>query len=69
MDPSIFPIQLELAAKCENPGHVHPNVEKCLLSLLRIALGCSMESLKDRMSMIDVIRELNLIKCFFPFGI
>ncbi|RHN54573.1 putative protein kinase RLK-Pelle-LRR-XII-1 family [Medicago truncatula] len=49
-----------------NTGSIHPNVEKCLLSLLRIALSCSVESPKERMNMVDVIRELNIIKSFFP---
>ncbi|OIV92502.1 hypothetical protein TanjilG_02265 [Lupinus angustifolius] len=38
------------------------NVRECLHSLFRIALACSVESPKERMSMVGVIRELNLIK-------
>jgi len=49
-----------------NPGGIHPNVEKCLLSIFRIALSCSVESPKERMNMVDVTRELNIIKSFFP---
>ncbi|XP_061357696.1 probable LRR receptor-like serine/threonine-protein kinase At3g47570 [Gastrolobium bilobum] len=63
VDPTIHPNELEN----ENLGFTHPNVEKCLLSLFRIALACSMESPKERMNMIDVIKELNLIKTFFPW--
>lgn len=48
---------------------MHSNVEKCLISVFSIALGCSVESPKERiMSMIEVIRELNIIKSFFPPG-
>ncbi|XP_061359873.1 putative receptor-like protein kinase At3g47110, partial [Gastrolobium bilobum] len=59
----------ENATDNENLGLMHPNVEKCLHSLFKIALACSMESPKERMGMIDVRKELNLIKSFFPSGI
>ncbi|XP_057448831.1 probable LRR receptor-like serine/threonine-protein kinase At3g47570 [Lotus japonicus] len=68
VDPIILQNEFNQATEDGNLGIVQlqPNAEKCLLSLLRIALACSMESPKERMSMIDVIRELNLIKRFFP---
>ncbi|XP_061341738.1 probable LRR receptor-like serine/threonine-protein kinase At3g47570 [Gastrolobium bilobum] len=66
VDPTILPYELEQGTSKEKLGLMHPNVERCLFSLFRTALACSMESPKERMSMIDVIRELNLIKSFFP---
>ncbi|KAJ1429128.1 Serine/threonine-protein kinase, active site [Sesbania bispinosa] len=47
-------------------GIMHQDAEKCLLSLFKIALACSVESPNDRMSMANVTRELDLIKSFFP---
>lgn len=69
VDPTILPSELERTAGSEKLGPVHPNAEKCLLSLFRIALACSVESPKERMSMVDVLRELNLIKSFSPFEV
>ncbi|XP_061341775.1 probable LRR receptor-like serine/threonine-protein kinase At3g47570 [Gastrolobium bilobum] len=69
VDPTILPNELEQTTNIENLGLTHPSVEKCLLSLFRIALACSMESPKERMNMVDVIKELNLIKRLFPYGI
>ncbi|XP_061341743.1 probable LRR receptor-like serine/threonine-protein kinase At3g47570 [Gastrolobium bilobum] len=66
VDPTILPYELEQGTGNKKLGLMHPSVERCLISLFRIALACSMESPKERMSMIDVIRELNLIKSFFP---
>lgn len=66
VDLTILPTELERAAhKKENLTLMHPNVEKCLLSLFRIGLACSVESPKERMCMVDVTRELNLIKSSF----
>ncbi|XP_061346128.1 probable LRR receptor-like serine/threonine-protein kinase At3g47570 [Gastrolobium bilobum] len=69
VDPTILPTELDRTTERENLGLMHPSVEKCLLSLFRIALACSMESPKERMNMIDVTKELNMIKTFFPYGI
>ncbi|XP_061341778.1 probable LRR receptor-like serine/threonine-protein kinase At3g47570 [Gastrolobium bilobum] len=60
---------VENASNNENLNLMHPNVEYCLRSLFNIALACSVESPKERMSIIDVNKELNLIKSFFPSGI
>jgi serine/threonine protein kinase len=65
VDGSILQIELEHNAHNGNPCSIHPNIEKCLLSIFRIALSCSVESPKERMCMVDVIRELNIIKSFF----
>ncbi|XP_061353238.1 receptor kinase-like protein Xa21, partial [Gastrolobium bilobum] len=69
VDPTILPYELEQGTGNKKLGLTHPSVERCLFSLFRIALACSMESPKERMSMIEIIRELNLIKSFFPSGI
>ncbi|KAL5099773.1 hypothetical protein RYX36_004100 [Vicia faba] len=66
VDRSILPIELENNSENGNSCSIDPNVEKCLLSIFRIALSCSVESPKERMNMVDVIRELNIIKSFFP---
>ncbi|KOM26524.1 hypothetical protein LR48_Vigan284s001000 [Vigna angularis] len=41
--------------------NVNPEAEKCVVSLFRIGLACSVESPKERMHLVDVIRELNQI--------
>jgi serine/threonine protein kinase len=69
VDRSILAIELDYDTNNEIVGGIHPNVEKCLLSIFRIALSCSMELPKERMNMVDVIRELNIIKSFFPIEI
>lgn len=68
VDPIIVHNELEVATDDSvNLRAMHSNVEKCLLSLFCIALACSTESPKERMSMqVEVIRELNIIKSFFP---
>ncbi|XP_028804020.1 probable LRR receptor-like serine/threonine-protein kinase At3g47570 [Neltuma alba] len=71
VSPTIFPQELEHAVVAsgdisENTMQVHPNVEKCSRCLFMIGLTCSIESPHERMSAIDVVRELNSIKSFFP---
>ncbi|CAI8588370.1 unnamed protein product [Vicia faba] len=46
----------------ENSGNLTPTLEKCLVSLFQIGLACSMESPKERMNIVDVTRELSIIK-------
>ncbi|KAH1069276.1 hypothetical protein AAZX31_03G085000 [Glycine max] len=45
------------------------NWKKCLISLFRIGLACSMESPKERMDMVDLTRELNQIRKAFLVGV
>ncbi|KAJ1376763.1 Serine/threonine-protein kinase, active site [Sesbania bispinosa] len=45
----------------ETATHFHHDVEKCLFSLLKIGLACSVESPRERINMMDVMRELNII--------
>lgn len=46
----------------ENWIQMKENVHKCLLSVLKIGLACSMESPKDRTNIKDVTLKLQLIK-------
>lgn len=48
--------------KSESWSEMDANVEKCLISVMKIGLACSMESPKVRMRMRDVTRELHSIK-------
>jgi hypothetical protein len=41
---------------------IDADMQKCLLSILNIGIICSMESPKERMSMEEVNKELQLIK-------
>lgn len=45
---------------------LQPGVENCLISLFKVGLACSMESPNERMAMVDLMRQLNRIKCCFP---
>ncbi|KAK7338930.1 hypothetical protein VNO77_19564 [Canavalia gladiata] len=49
----------------EKSNHLHPNVMKCLLSLFWIGLACSADSPRERMDMMEVIRELSMIRNAF----
>ncbi|XP_028768358.1 probable LRR receptor-like serine/threonine-protein kinase At3g47570 [Neltuma alba] len=71
VSPTIFPQELEEAVVAsgdisENTMQIPSNVEKCLHCLFMIGLTCSKESPHERMSVIDVARELNSVKSFFP---
>ncbi|XP_050387454.1 probable LRR receptor-like serine/threonine-protein kinase At3g47570 [Argentina anserina] len=46
----------------ENLSKMNTQVWKCIHSILQIGLACSKESLKDRMSMKDVVWDLHRIK-------
>ena len=59
-------IQVEVEAQgIPNLCQMDPNVHKCLVSILETGLACSMESPKDRIKMMEVTRELHLIKNTF----
>lgn len=47
VDPDIINNELEGAASSAS-GVMHSNVEKCLISVFSIALGCSVESPKEK---------------------
>ena len=75
VDASLFSLEKESPVEkiegehqiLEIASRVHPNVEKCLLSLFRIGLACSVEPPGERMNMIEVTRELNIIRNTFAF--
>ena len=48
-----------------NHCQVEANVYKCLVSVLKIGLACSVESPKERMNMEEVSKELHSIKNAF----
>ncbi|CAI8605896.1 unnamed protein product [Vicia faba] len=50
------------------PRDTEARVEKCLVSVLRIGIACSMESPKERMNIVDVTKELDIIKMVFLDG-
>ncbi|XP_027913209.1 probable LRR receptor-like serine/threonine-protein kinase At3g47570 [Vigna unguiculata] len=53
--------EYEATAVEGNCGNLNAEAEKCVVSLFRIGLACSVESPKERMNLVDVIRELNQI--------
>jgi len=54
----------------ENLSRMNSNVQKCLLSIFKIGLACSLGSPKERINMGDVTRELHRIKnAFLKVGI
>ncbi|RDX92646.1 putative LRR receptor-like serine/threonine-protein kinase, partial [Mucuna pruriens] len=61
LDPSLIQKHEEATIEEENNQNLTPTVEKCLVSLFNIGLACSVESPKERMNMMDVIRELNKV--------
>lgn len=62
LDPSLVPREEEAE---EGNGRT---VDKCLASLFRIGLACLAELPKERMNMMDVKRELNIIREAFQAG-
>nr|KYP34018.1 putative LRR receptor-like serine/threonine-protein kinase At3g47570 family [Cajanus cajan] len=67
LDPQLIPID-EAAILEGNNWSLDPNVEKCLVSLFRVGLACSMESPKERMDVVGVTGELNRIRKAFTVG-
>jgi serine/threonine protein kinase len=65
--PHLISRDAEMAEDGNNENLI-PTIKECLVSLLRIGLICSMESPKDRMNIVDVTRELNIIRKTFLAG-
>ncbi|MED6195980.1 hypothetical protein PIB30_042934 [Stylosanthes scabra] len=69
VDPVILYAEINGTREAENSmGNLtlkRSNADKCLQSLFKIGLACSVEPPKERMSMEDVLIELNLIKNSF----
>ncbi|KAJ7960214.1 Receptor kinase [Quillaja saponaria] len=53
-------IEIEL-----NLNQISADVQKCLFSVFKIGIACSMESPKERINMGDVTRQLNLVRNSF----
>jgi len=60
LDPRIIS-EYEATTVEGNCGNLNAEAGKCVVSLFRIGLACSVESPKERMNLVDVIRELNQI--------
>ncbi|XP_027362875.1 probable LRR receptor-like serine/threonine-protein kinase At3g47570 [Abrus precatorius] len=67
LDPQLIP-PTEATRLEGNNRNLNPHFEKCLISLFKIGLACSMESPKERMDMVDVARDLNRIRKAFLVG-
>ncbi|KAF7836108.1 putative LRR receptor-like serine/threonine-protein kinase [Senna tora] len=65
-DPYLFPRAEGTIINEEENGEIQslisPTIEKCLVSILKIGLACSVESPNERMNIRDITRELNLIR-------
>ncbi|KAK2373507.1 putative LRR receptor serine/threonine-protein kinase [Trifolium repens] len=69
LDPHIVPRDEEAATiEDGNSWNIIPTIEKCLVSLFRIGLACSMDTPKARMNIADATRELNIIRKTFLAG-
>jgi hypothetical protein len=68
LDPYLLSRNGEVAMEDRNRETRIPIVEECLVSLFRIGLICSLESPRERMNIVDVTRELNIIKKAFFSG-
>ncbi|XP_057448807.1 probable LRR receptor-like serine/threonine-protein kinase At3g47570 [Lotus japonicus] len=67
LDPPLVPRDEETVIE-ENNRNLVTTAKKCLVSLFRIGLACSVESPKERMNILDVTRELNIIREAFLAG-
>ena len=64
-DDNANEIEIEEADNNEEFKQIDANMQKFLLSIFNIGILCSVESPKERMSMEEVIKELQLIKKYF----
>jgi serine/threonine protein kinase len=62
LDPNL------VSRDAENNEILISSTVECLVSLFKIGLVCSMESPKERMNIVDVTRELIIIKKAFLAG-
>ncbi|KAL5081177.1 hypothetical protein RYX36_009598 [Vicia faba] len=62
LDPCLVPRHGEVEVEDGNRENLALNVKEGLVSLFRVGLTCSMESPKERMNIVDVTRELIIIK-------
>ncbi|KAL2327858.1 hypothetical protein Fmac_021285 [Flemingia macrophylla] len=68
LDPSLGLKHGNATIEEESNQNLTPTVEKFLVSLFKIGLACSVESPKERMSMVHVTRELSKIRKDFLAG-
>ncbi|KAJ1431186.1 Serine/threonine-protein kinase, active site [Sesbania bispinosa] len=68
LDPPLVPTDEESTREEEISGNLILTVKKCFVSLFRIGLACSVESPRERMNIVDVIRDLNKIRKAFLNG-
>ena len=68
LDPSLALKHEEATINEAHNQKLTPSVEKCLVSLFKIGLACSVKSPKERMNMMDVTRELRKIRTTFLSG-
>jgi serine/threonine protein kinase len=62
VDATLLSMENEnLAVTTTVASDLHPNVERCLSSLFKIGLSCSVESPRERVNIKDVITEFNII--------
>ncbi|QCE10113.1 LRR receptor-like serine/threonine-protein kinase EFR [Vigna unguiculata] len=67
LDPLLVVKEAEISTE-EEIQNLTPTTEECLVSLFHIGLACVAESPKERISMVDVTRELSKIKRAFISG-
>ncbi|KAL0009430.1 hypothetical protein SO802_010932 [Lithocarpus litseifolius] len=61
-DKNVNEIELDEVNNIDDSRHIDADIQKCLLSILNIGILCSLESPKERMTMEEVTRELQMIK-------
>ncbi|KAK2373621.1 putative LRR receptor serine/threonine-protein kinase [Trifolium repens] len=66
--PHLVSRDAEVLPEDGNNENLIPTIKECLVSLFRIGVICSMESPKERMNIVDVTRELNIIRKTFLAG-
>ncbi|CAJ2647209.1 unnamed protein product [Trifolium pratense] len=69
LDPCLVPRDAAVAIQDGDSENLILSVTECLVSLFRIGLICSMESLRERMNIVDVTRELSIIRKTFLAGV
>ncbi|XP_045813762.1 probable LRR receptor-like serine/threonine-protein kinase At3g47570 [Trifolium pratense] len=69
LDPHIVSRDAGVSIQDGNSENLIPRIEQCLVSLFKIGLVCSMESPKERMNIVEVNRELIIIKKAFLAGV
>ncbi|XP_058777595.1 probable LRR receptor-like serine/threonine-protein kinase At3g47570 [Vicia villosa] len=69
LDKNLVSRDAEVETQDRNHDNLLQTLDGCLFSLFRIGLICSRESPKERMSIVEVTRELSIIKKAFFNGV